>query len=39
MEQNDRFDLVSELCVENERMAYIEGIKLGARLILELTEE
>lgn len=38
-EQNDLFDTVSELCMENEHLAYIEGIKLGARLILELTTE
>ncbi len=38
-EQNDVFDLVSKLCVENERMAYIEGFKLGAGQILELTAE
>ena len=31
--------IVSSVCAECERAAFMEGIKVGARLILELTEE
>ena len=31
--------IVSSVCVECERAAFMEGVKVGARLILELTED
>ena len=31
--------IVSSVCAECERAAFMEGIKVGARLILELTED
>ena len=31
--------IVSSVCAECERVTFIEGVKVGARLILELTEE
>lgn len=30
--------LVTDLCVEHERAAFIEGIRVGGRLLLELEE-
>ena len=30
---------VSSVCAECERVAFMEGVKVGARLILELTED
>ena len=31
--------IVSSVCAECERAAFMEGVKVGARLILELTED
>ena len=31
--------IVSSVCAECERVAFMEGVKVGARLILELTED
>lgn len=30
------FDLVCELCCEHERLAFLEGLGVGARLVMEL---
>lgn len=32
------FEAVSTLCLEYERLAFVEGIKLGARLNMELSD-
>ena len=32
------FETVSELCVEGQRLAFYEGLRLGVTLMLELTE-
>ena len=32
------FDTVSELCEEHERLAFYEGLRLGATLMIELAE-
>ena len=38
-EKNDRvFMLVGSLCAEHERIAFLAGLKLGAQLMMELTE-
>ena len=33
------FVTVSELCAEHERLSFMEGIRLGVTLMLELTEK
>ncbi len=33
------FDTVSELCVEDQRIAFQEGLRLGVTLMMELAEE
>ena len=33
------FDTVSDLCVEHERLAFYEGLRLGVTLMMELAEE
>lgn len=33
------FDTVSDLCVEHERLAFYEGLRLGVTLMIELAEE
>ncbi len=39
LEENDRmFTTTSELCLIHERLAFLEGIQVGARLVMELTE-
>ncbi len=32
------FDTVSELCVEDQRLAFYEGLRLGVTLMIELAE-
>ncbi len=32
------FTAVSNLCVEHERLAFLEGLRLGVTLIMEMTE-
>lgn len=32
------FDIVSELCVEDQRLAFYEGLRLGVTLMIELAE-
>lgn len=36
--ENTLFDVVSDLCGEYERMAFLEGLRTGARLAMELTQ-
>lgn len=36
--RNAVFSLASDLCQEHERLAFAEGIRLGAQLILELVD-
>ena len=38
-EQNKIFMLVGSLCAEHERIAFLAGLRLGAQLMVELTEE
>ncbi len=33
------FDIVSDLCVEHERLAFYEGLRLGVTLMMELAEK
>ncbi len=33
------FDTVSDLCVEHERLAFYEGLRLGVTLMIEQAEE
>lgn len=33
------FSTVSDLCVEHKRLAFLEGIRLGVTLMMELAEE
>ena len=35
-QENELFDLVSGLCYDHERTAFLEGLRAGARLALEL---
>ena len=35
-EANLFYDSVADLCFETERMAFLEGVRVGSRLILEL---
>ena len=37
-ENDQAFSLVGALCTENERIAFLAGLQLGAQLMLELTE-
>ena len=37
-EADEYMNIVFELCCAYERQAYVEGIKLGARLVMELME-
>lgn len=37
-QENDLFDMVSGLCYECERTAFLEGLRTGMRLIVELGE-
>lgn len=37
-EADEYMDIVFSLCAAYERQGYIEGIKVGARLMLELVE-
>ena len=32
------FRIINDLCIEHERSAFIEGIRVGAMLVLELNE-
>ena len=36
---DDYMDIVFSLCAAYERQGYIEGIKVGARLMMELVED
>ena len=38
-EADDYMDIVFSLCAAYERQGYLEGIKVGARLMMELMEE
>lgn len=38
-EADDYMNIVFHLCCEYERQSYIEGIKVGARLMMELWED
>lgn len=33
------FSIVSDLCMEHERLAFLEGLRLGVTLMQELTEK
>ncbi len=33
------FNLVSDLCVEHEHLAFLEGLRLGVTLMTEVAEE
>lgn len=33
------YRLITELCVEHERAAFMEGIRVGGRLMMEIKEE
>lgn len=37
--REEGFSLINALCAEHERIAFLAGLRLGAQLILELTEE
>lgn len=37
-QKNDLFDVVSDLCGEYERTAFLEGLRAGVRLAVELME-
>lgn len=37
--QEEVFALVNALCAEHERIAFLAGLRLGAQLLMELTEE
>lgn len=38
-QENELFDVVSDLCGEYERTAFIEGVRTGVRLAVELMEQ
>ena len=38
-EADDYMDIVFSLCAAYERQGYLEGIKVGARLMMELMED
>ena len=38
-EANDYMDIVFSLCAAYERQGYLEGIKVGARVMMELMED
>ncbi len=38
-EYDDVFDIVSDLCTESEQLAFYAGVRLGAALMMELTEK
>jgi hypothetical protein len=38
-EENQMIDLVGNACAEYERTAYMEGVKVGIRLMIEVMEE
>ena len=38
-EADDYMDIVFNLCAAYERQGYLEGIKVGARLMMELLED
>lgn len=31
------FDIIDSICIEHERLAFLEGVRTGARLEMELT--
>lgn len=37
-DNNNVFSLASTLCLEHEQVAFMEGFRLGARLVVEITE-
>ena len=39
LDSDQMMELVSRLCLEHERIAFFAGFRLGAQLILELSEE
>lgn len=40
LQENDLvFDAISDLCAEYQRLAFVEGIRAGARLYMELDEQ
>ena len=38
-EADEYMDIVFTLCAAHERQGYMEGIKVGARLVMELMED
>jgi len=38
-EYDEIFDIVSELCTESEQLAFYAGVRLGAALMMELSEK
>lgn len=35
-QMDEAFDIVSRLCAQHEQLAFLEGLRVGARLVLEL---